>query len=256
MENNVLAAERLNSIRRLLSEAGAMRIEDLCEKLHVSPATIRRDLTELDNMGAIMRVHGGAMPVRQVPDEAPFDDKANVEPDKKNKIAQKAIEYIRPTDSIYIDGGSTTHAIARLLAHMTRLTIITNSLRVATTLSSGGPRIVLIGGDYRRVSQSFVGALTGPQLDKFFVDTAFMGTTGVSIDGDLSTTDASEAFTKKIAITRAKRKILLVDSTKIGANSFALFGNVKDFDVVITNKNASGTVINKLKKLQVKMDLC
>lgn len=235
-ETTGLAAERLAKIRRILAGRQIVRVDELCRELGVSAATVRRDLVELDRRGWARRVHGGAVSVESRMDEPVFADKAAIAAREKQRIAEAALELIKNSDSIFLDGGSTVLALARLLAEREKLTVVTNSLRVASTLSGGGPRMILVGGELRRLSQTFVGSLTEALIEQLHVDTAFIGTIGFSAEEGMTTTDPREAYTKDLIIQNARQVVLLADSSKAGKVSFVEFGSLDDVDLLITDK--------------------
>ncbi len=246
-----LAPERLDKIAQFLRERHVVRVQELCESMGVSPATVRRDLTEMESRGLIRKVHGGAVSADPRLKEAMFDDKAAVHKDEKNRIARAALELINHTDSIFLDGGSTILALASLLGEMRRLTVVTNSLRVASALSGSAPRVILVGGELRSLSQTFVGPLTGLMLSNLHVDTAFMGTIGLSVEKGLTTTDPREAYTKQRVIESAHRVVLMSDSSKINNVSFVGFGTVADIDTLITDTSAARRDLQALKKQNI-----
>jgi len=231
-----LAESRWEKLRGLLREARILRVEDLSEQLHVSPATVRRDLAALESRGEIRRVHGGAVAVDEADSIEPlFDDKTAIAADQKQRIAEAAVKLVKPRDVVYLDGGSTVLALARLLQTRTDITVVTNSLRVALLFSGGGPRMILTGGECRMLSQTFVGPLTRPVLEAIHIDIAFMGTIGLSVAGGMTTTDPDEALTKETALARSRRRILLADAGKFQKTSFVRFGLVADLTAVITD---------------------
>lgn len=254
-ESAELAAQRFDNIRRILKLRGVVRVEDLCVELGVSAATVRRDLAELDSRGHIRRVHGGAVCVEGRLEEPVFDDKAEIATKEKQTIADAALRFIEPGDSVFLDGGSTVLCLARLLSDMNSITVVTNSLRVAGMFSGSGPRTILVGGELRRLSQTFVGALAGPIIDKLCVDKAFMGTIGVSLAEGMTTTDPREGYTKELIISRATKVLLLADSGKIGKVSFVKFGKLKDVDVLITDAKAGRKEVSGFKKNGIKVVL-
>ena len=125
----VLAPQRRELIRALVRDEGIVRVEDLRKNLEVSVATIRRDLEILEEEGKLQRVHGGAITMEKSLEESVFDDKTNQASKEKDRIAGEAYKLIGKGDSIYLDGGSTTLGLARLLKERTDLTLVTNSLR-------------------------------------------------------------------------------------------------------------------------------
>lgn len=254
-EQTGLAAERLESIRKLLKQRGVMRVNDLCKELNVSPATIRRDLADLNSHGLAKRVHGGVVSVEGLLDEPVFDDKAGFSAKEKQSIAETALKFIKPNSSIFLDGGSTVLALARLITDIPRLTVVTNSLRVAHVLSASGPRLIVTGGELRRLSQTFVGPTTAPGLEQVYIDIAFMGTIGITDREGLTTTDPAEAFTKKTVIQRARQVILLADHSKLGKVSFAKFGAIEDVDILVTDSRANRNFLGKLREKGVKVTI-
>jgi len=228
-------------------------VEELCAKTGVSPATIRRDLEALEAEGKIKRVHGGAVNVDGRLDEPLFDDKTSIASEEKRAIAREAARLLGEGDTIYLDGGSTVLELAKLLRNNSKLTVVTNSLKAASELSSGGPRLILIGGELRRRSQTVVGSLTRGTLERIHLDKAFMGTMGFTIDEGLTTTDPNEAFTKELVMSRAEQVILLADSAKAGRVSFARAGSVDDIDMLITDCGIEDSLERRLGKADVRV---
>ena len=251
-----LAAERFQRIRDMLKKNGVMRVNKLSHGMRVSPATIRRDLLQLDRQGLVRRVHGGAVCVETLLDEPLFDDKAAISEKEKQKIAEKSLSLIKPNETIFLDGGSTVSALARLLTDMHNLTVVTNSLRVAGVFSGNGPKMILVGGEFRRLSQTIVGPLTHSLLDQLNVDTAFMGTIGISADDGMTTTDSREAYTKSMVMSHARQVVLLADSSKIGKVSFVKFGSSDNVDILITDSGADKNELNKIRKKGITVIIC
>ncbi|MFZ4398299.1 MAG: DeoR/GlpR family DNA-binding transcription regulator, partial [Kiritimatiellia bacterium] len=198
-----LAPGRIEKLRRILAARRIVRVEELSAELGVSAATVRRDLQSLEVNGALQRVHGGAVAAERRIDEPGFDDKTAIAAGEKQRIAEAAMRLIQPRNSIFLDGGSTVLALARLLRKRTDITVVTNSLRVAVELAGGGPPLIVIGGELRRLSQTFVGPMTRHQLDHLHLDHAFMGTMGLTPEAGLTTTDPLESYTKALVMQHA-----------------------------------------------------
>ncbi|HEY1661320.1 MAG TPA: DeoR/GlpR family DNA-binding transcription regulator [Verrucomicrobiae bacterium] len=248
-----LAPRRHDNLRELIRGSGVIRVEEICRRLNVSPATVRRDLDQLEAAGAIRRVHGGAVSVESRLDEPLFDDKASIAAREKNRIAEAALKFVETGDTIYLDGGSTVLEFARLLRERTNITVVTNSLRAAHELAGRGPRLILIGGELRRLSQTMVGPLTRFTLQELHVDKAFMGTIGMTMKEGLTTTDPSEAFTKELVMSRARQVILLADSAKAGKVSFARAGRLENIHTLITDKELDKEFAKELTKTGIKL---
>lgn len=247
-----LAPERQERLLDLIRASGTVRVDEVCSKLEVSPATVRRDLEALEAQGLVRRVHGGAMSTENRREEPLFDEKVSLALRQKRAIAEKAVGLVEPGDTVFLDGGSTTLELARLLSSRRDITIVTNSLRAMQELSGNGPQVILIGGELRRRSQTMVGSLTRLMLGQIHFDRAFMGTIGITAEG-ATTTDPNEAFTKELVMRQASEVILLADSTKAGKVSFATTGSIEDIDILITDPNFDDRLEKNLAKKGVKI---
>lgn len=231
-----LADRRRQRLATIVELRGAARLDELSSALGVSQATVRRDLNTLATHGRVRRVHGGVVAVDQRLDEPQFDVKAAVNADAKVRIAERAVELLDPTDTVYLDSGSTVLALARLLHGWTKLTVVTNSLPVAVELVGRGPRLIIAGGELRAESRAIVGPLTRLLLEELRVDRAIMGTFALDLGDGLSTTDPAEAYTKRLVMQRTREVILLADRTKVGTRSFAHAGHLDEVDVLVTDR--------------------
>jgi len=248
-----LAPGRQEQLRDIVRRDGIVRLNDLCRLLNVSPATMRRDLEILESAGKLRRVHGGAVSIESRLEEPLFDDKTSIAIKEKTRIAAVAAAMIGAGNTIFLDGGSTVLQLARLLADRSDITVVTNSLRASTELSGRGPKLILAGGQLRRLSQTVVGPLSAELLNTLNFDKAFMGTIGISIEKGLTTTDPDEAFTKRQVLSHAAEVILLADSNKLGRVSFSRFGSAGDIDVLITDKQANLKLLRSFRKHNVKV---
>lgn len=229
------APERRERLRQIVRTRRAVRIEDLRAELGVSIATIRRDLDELEHDGSLRRVHGGAVSVDDRVVEARFEAKAAQRLPQKQRIAERAAALIGPDETLYLDSGSTCLELARCLGGRDDLTVVTNSLPVIVELAGRGPRVIVVGGELRPLSQAIVGPLGLPIIDELYVDRAFMGTFSLSIEAGLTTTDPAEAFTKRQMLAHAREVVLLADATKLGTRAFAHAGRLDQVDLIITD---------------------
>jgi len=248
-----LAPRRLDRLRQIFKRDRVVRLDAIRTELGVSPATTRRDLDELERLGEIRRVHGGAVSIESRLEEPLFDDKTSINAKEKHRICKAALEYIKPNDTIFLDGGSTVLELARLLKDRSNISIVTNSLRSAIELAGAGPRLILVGGELRRLSQTLVGPLTRHMLQELHVDKAFMGTMGLTVDEGPTTTDPSEGYTKALVMEHARQVILLADHSKIGKVCFSHAGELKRVHLVITDKSADRAFEKRLRGLGVEL---
>jgi DeoR/GlpR family transcriptional regulator of sugar metabolism len=247
------APERRERVKQIVRSRRAVRVEDLKAELGVSTATIRRDLHELEEEGELRRVHGGAVSVDVRPIEARFEAKAARNPEQKRRIATRAAAMVEPDSKVYLDAGSTCLELARLLASRTDITVVTNSLPAIVELAGAGPRLVVIGGELRSLSQALVGPLSVPVLDQLYLDHAFVGTFSLSLEAGLTTTDPAEAFTKQHVLSRTREAVLLMDSSKLGTRSFAHAGRLDQIDIVITDADLDQETATTLEHAGVRI---
>lgn len=253
LDHKDLAPQRWDRLRSVLRQNRVVRVEDLCRELNASPATVRRDLEQLADRGEVRRVHGGAVSVESRLEEPLFDAKTSIATKEKRQIAQAALEFVKPGHTIYLDGGSTLLELARLLHDHANLTVVTNSLRATVELAGRGPRVIIVGGELRRLSQTIVGPLTQQTLGGLHVDTAFMGTIGLGVKEGLTTTDPGEAYTKKLVMEQAGQVVVLADSGKAGKVAFAHAGSWDKVDVLITDAKISKQFVRELTEQKTKI---
>ena len=135
----MLAAERQNRILNEVQRRGAVRVRELSRQLDVSDMTIRRDLDTLAAQGRLDKVHGGATTKRPPSTEEPgFEAKWERQTAEKTAIAAAAAELLAPGSAVGLSAGTTTWTLARQLATVPGLTVVTNSTRVADVLLSVG----------------------------------------------------------------------------------------------------------------------
>jgi DeoR/GlpR family transcriptional regulator of sugar metabolism len=143
--------------------------------------------------------------------------------------------------------------LARLLRDWSNLTIVTNSLRAVLELAGRGPKLIVVGGELRRLSQTVSGSLTRLILEQLYLDKAFMGTVGLAIDEGLTTTDPGEAYTKKLVMKQVQQVILLADSSKFDKVSFVQAGRLDDVDTLITDRVSDRKFARGLRKRKIQV---
>jgi DeoR family fructose operon transcriptional repressor len=230
------AEERQQHILDRARAAGRVEVNSLAEALDVTPETVRRDLTILERHGVLRRVHGGAIPVERLGFEPGVEARAERYVPEKERIAKAALPHLPDEGTILLDAGTTTLRLAELLPRNHELTIVTNSLGIATIVAQRpNLSLYLLGGRVRGRTLAAVGSWVIDALKDIFVDVAFIGTNGLSVERGLTTPDQSEASAKHAMITAARRSVVLTDHSKIGVDHFARFAELGDIAAVITD---------------------
>jgi len=194
----VYAAERHEAILVRARSQGRVEVGALAEELGVTVETVRRDLTALERLGAVRRVHGGALPVERLTLEPTLATREAQQSEQKKRIAERAVQEIPHGASVLLDSGTTTVAVASLLPPDKELTVVTNSIAIAASLADrSGIELMMLGGRIRYRTGAAVGTWTTNALREVYTDVAFLGTNGFSVDRGFTTPDQAEAVAKR-----------------------------------------------------------
>ena len=247
-------SRRLASILDLIAERGEIPLVELAERFATSLATMRRDLTVLADQGLIVRTHGGAKSSGLSP-EVPVALRDSRFADAKARIAKATAARIpRERHAVALSGGTTTAGVARELATHPDLTIVTNSLSIAS-LVSAHPRlkIVMTGGILRPQSLELVGVLAEGTFSAVNITTAILGADGVSAEAGVTTHDETEARTNHAMVSKARQTIVVADGSKIGRAALAQMAPIQAIDVLITDESADAAELDRLRALGVEV---
>ena len=238
--------ERRQAIADLTRTERRVEVQGLASTLGVTPETIRRDLTELERAGILRRVHGGAIPAERLREEPALGEKAQAMAAEKRRIAKVALEHVPAGGTVLLDAGTTTGELATLLPDHS-LTVVTNSLPIASTLASRDRLTVrVLGGRVRGRTMADVGGWALRSLEELLVDVAFLATNGLSVERGLSTHDPDEAEVKRAMVAAARRRVLLADHTKVGQEHLIAYAPVREIELVITDTGLEDEAAHRL----------
>jgi DeoR family fructose operon transcriptional repressor len=230
------AEERQGEIARQAREHGRVDVAELALVFSVSLETVRRDLTALERVGVLRRVHGGAVPAERLRLEPALAVRAAERIAEKRRIAQAALAELEGASTILLDGGSTTAQLAELLPVGRELTVVTNALPVALALGTRADLTVhLLGGRVRPRTLATVDQACVDALGDLCVDVAFLGANGISVARGFTTADPAEAAVKRAMVAAARRVVVLADATKVGDDQFARFARLEDVETLVTD---------------------
>ena len=239
---------RRQQILNLLEETGSLDVGDLADRFAVSVVTIRKDLDDLERQGLLQRTFGGAVFSHRSRFNRSFLERASEHLREKRAIAVAALEYIKDGDTIILDAGTTTLALAQLLKqHVKSAFIITCSVPVALEVSSAGYDILLLGGMIRNKSLALLGRETLWMLDRYRADKAFLGSSGFTIEKGHTTPNPEDAQIKEAIMRVSLEKYVLVDSSKFGDQCLTRFANLRDVDLTITDSRLPKAKIKALE---------
>lgn len=245
----MLVAERYEKIVKLVNERGSIRVTELSTLCDVTEETIRRDLDKLESEGKLRRSHGGAVSLKETRSETPYFERETMHVDEKRSIAEQAVKLIEPGDRIILDASSTAWFMASLVPDI-RLTVLTNSIKVAMELSAKDKiDVISTGGLLTSRSLSYVGPLAERSLAQYHVDKAFISCKGVHLDRGISETNELQAEVKQRMIAAADRVILLADYSKFGLQAFANVAELSRVHTVVTDAKTKPEDVRRLAEL-------
>lgn len=253
---SLFAIERRRAIVDYARQAGRADVVGLSELLDVSPETIRRDLTALQKDGLLRRVHGGAVPVDRSSFESDLTARATRMHEEKERIAGAAVERIGDAEAIYIDEGVIFQRVAEQLHAERPLTVVTNSLAVASTLATrANVTVIMLGGRLRSRTLGVVDFWAVDMLATIVLDLAIVGANGISVNRGLTVPEAPIAAVKAAAVKQARRRVLIGDHTKVGNDSFVRFAALSEVNLFITDTGLDAKSAEELRAAGVPLQL-
>lgn len=229
----MLTEKRQKEILRLLEEHGSVTVQELTEKLHASESTIRRDLTVLDQKGALVKVFGGAVQAETRINirEEKVALRKELKKSEKIRIARYAASLVEPDDFVYLDAGTTTEYMIPYLTEKSAV-FVTNAVSHALRLTENGFRVILIGGELKAATEAIVGNEAYVNLQKYNFTKGFFGTNGISRTSGFTTPDINEAMIKTCAIRHTQKAYILCDSSKFFQTSAVSFAEFHDAEII------------------------
>jgi DeoR/GlpR family transcriptional regulator of sugar metabolism len=254
---SALPALRQSRLVGLIQERGQVTVAELVALFDVSRDTIRRDLDYLEERGLLIRTHGGAIDNSHlVRVDTTLGLRMDAHVEAKRRIGQKAASLIRDSETLIVNGGSTTCYFAAALGERRNLAVVTNNLRVPPLLPESCVRSVhILGGLYWGVSQVTIGPIGFPSLAGIHADSAVIGVTGLSPAG-LSMGRLEEATETAAMIDIAKRVIVVADSSKFNVDAFAAIAPFDRVHHLVTDATPPDAMLAALEKAEVQLTLC
>lgn len=234
--------ERLEAITKIIEQKGTVRVSDIVESLNVSDMTVRRDFTELEELGILKRIHGGAKSRYK---ELSHEDKSVLNVEKKKEIALKALELIEEGDTIFLGPGTTVELLAKEI-NLKSLRVLTNCLPIFEILFSKKSEtfnVFLVGGEFRKITKSFVGEIANMILENTNFNKAFFSCNAIK-ENNIMTSTFEESYTQEIVLNNSEEKYLLVDDSKMEKIDFINFYTLDKLTGVVTNTVENKTLNN------------
>jgi DeoR family transcriptional regulator, aga operon transcriptional repressor len=247
---------RWNALLEVLAESGRVTVEDAAERLGVSQATIRRDFDQLAQQQMIIRTRGGAV-ANGVSYDLPLRYKSAKHSAEKQRIGEAAARLVTPGTVVGLNGGTTMTEVARALAVRpdlntagdgAQLTVVTNALNIANELLvRSRMKIVVAGGVVRPQSFELVGPLGGALLKEVTLDIVLIGVDALDVELGAAAHHEGEAAMNSLMVARAKRVVVIADSSKLGGHAFARICPIGKVDTLVTDSGAPEEILQSFR---------
>jgi DeoR family fructose operon transcriptional repressor len=262
----MLAAARHQAIVDAVQRERVVRVSDLAQQLGVSLMTVRRDIDLLEEAGRVERIHGGAkLPGDASTHEPGFELKSTQLTAEKRAIALEAASLVQEGMAVGLSAGTTTWALARELAAGPRITVVTNSVRIADLFHKGessgsnhlasnlpgsnrsGSTVILVGGE-RTPSDALVGPIATAALRQLHLDILFLGVHGMDAQAGFTTPNLLEAETDRAFVAAARKVVVLADHSKWGTLGISTIAALDEADEVISDSGLSAEAQRSLQE--------
>ncbi len=243
---------RQKKIYQIIQGQKKVLVAELAKSFNLTEASIRLDLKSLEDMDYIKRFHGGARLVQP----STYNIRIATNQQVKRKIASRAISYIEPRETLFLDSGTTVLMLAQALIEFDDLTIVTNSIPIATQIGrEQNNSVVLAGGSFNYAEQCCEGLMTEKFLDNFSASKAFIGADSVDVHKGLFSNGISMfGYVQKI-IHHSKETILLVDSSKFSKVGAIKICDLQSVDIIITDDHLPDSVREGLARMGIHVDI-
>lgn len=249
----MLISERHQKILEILQKEKAVSTKKLMEILYVSEATLRRDLTKMEQKGLIKRTYGGAMIVESIANESSILIREQKQVSEKRKIASKCIELLQNNQSYFVDSSTTIGHLLYLFNNLQDVTVITNGLNNAAILmQSSSANVYITPGFVNVKTNSILGADTIEYINKFNCNAFLFSCAGISPQG-ITEANPEQCMVKREMLKNSKIHILLADHTKFDKTFLCRSSDFKDIDYLVTDREPEQKYVNMLAEAGVRL---
>ena len=214
--DSMLFEHRVEKILHLLAERNTVTIQEFVSSIGASESTIRRDLISLEEAGELRRIHGGATTVNNIEKEQNMTQKISQNHENKLAIAKYAVSLVKSDSQIYVDAGTATLELIKILPVNQNIQVVTNGVDHALMAIQRGISTTIIGGEIKPNTHAIAGMTAYRQLERMNFSHVFIGMNGIHDETGLTTTNIDEALMKELAMQQSQNIRLLMDASKIG----------------------------------------
>ncbi len=248
-QSRAIVRQRQQQIFHMFEQEQTLYVAEVAKQFNLSELTIRRDFEFLASKGLVTRFHGGArlnVSIEQTPE---FSSKDSLNHHQKQLIAKVAANHIRDNDTVFINAGTTTLEVIKLIRNKT-ITIVTNSAPASEILINTPAKLICTGGEFNPKNRAFSGPLATNLINKMFSNITILGVNGLSAEEGVTTAYYPETMINEEFLRQSKGlKIVVADGSKLGKTYSFNSTPINNIDVVITDSSADELEIEKLKAL-------
>ncbi len=256
-DNFRLGAARRRKIVDLVEGRGSVAVVELSRELGVSEATIRRDLRELGETGAVTRTHGGVLNNASAFVDLPNDERMLLNSEEKRRIGRAAIDLLGGDETVFLDAGTTALAVAENAGRKPGCRYVTTCLRIASRLRDQGIRdFYLIGGAYIDVNDSFGGHLAISAIRTLSFDISFLCCSSIDLDHrSISISDERYSQVQVEVVAASRRNMVVAHHDKLEAGGFIRTASFDDIDCIVTDDGIDADSRQRLEASNISLVL-
>jgi DeoR/GlpR family transcriptional regulator of sugar metabolism len=242
--------QRENEIMEILKGTSYATVDDLSQKLFISPSSIRRDLTNLENRGLVKRTHGGVSLLSALPGEAPFSMRIQENRREKIAVVRMASKLIKPGASLFIDSSTTALNFSAFLSSEMNLTVFTNNISLAHLLASKHVTAYCIGGLVSDCNDVITtGSFALDMLGHIYADMFFFTSAALSEEGMITDTNENETAIRKMMLSHSKKKVFLCPYNRFSLTAPYKVAAVSDLDCIVSEKKLPDSFMDRFKEI-------
>ncbi|WP_069999510.1 DeoR/GlpR family DNA-binding transcription regulator [Cellulosilyticum sp. I15G10I2] len=250
----MLNIERMEYILEELKSRKTVYVAQLSKKYYVSPSTIRRDLSILEEEGIIRRTYGGAVLIEQQSTEIPYLLRQNENQQGKDILGLLASELVKDDMYIFLDHTSTIASMTKFLGEKKNLKILTTSAQIAINCLDTLPaQVYCTGGWISPISRGFTGESARSRIAGFYPDYLFFSVRSVSLEQGATDVNEEDVYLKQEMLKSCKKSVLLCDIGKLGKLSYRKVCNLSELDYIVINQKPNDEWLEALSNLDVKL---
>ena len=245
--------DREKQILAILDESETVSIKELTQKIYASEATVRRDLRRLEEKGLILRPHGKVTRSNAFAEKnVDLSFRENFQNPIKRILAEKAVlSCVKTGNVVMLDASTTAMNAVPFLSDYPDVIVITSGLKTSVLLAQTNIKFYCTGGRAINTSYSYIGQTAINTLKTFNADVCLVSCHGVSQDGFATDTSERENDVRRTIMAQSKRKVLLIDSSKINKPCWHNLCHISEFDEVFCDKPLPESIAKQVKKFHL-----